>query len=963
MGRLFKSPPRFVVRKLILAVAILSLPACLPTGGGDHGQCEKDFDIAVTPDKITGNKVYVSLSKLSFLEEGNFILTDVDLEGTVAGHHRDDEDFDLDMNGIKLSRQDGGRMCDHRDKDGDDDHAHFKLHKMFLNGGLTFELFLLKLKLQKGQLVLGLAARGGYKLKDAVVHFKGKSFGKCPPAPNPNPSPSPNPQPKPAAVTHIDSVTPSASHTSSLSISFAFSADQTGVAFWCALDGSAAAKCTSPQNYTGLVNGSHTFSVYSQNASGVNETPPKSYTWTVDTVAPTVTITNAGSLPSLTNQSVISFQFSSDEASTFQCSLDNGAYAVCTSPQAYGGLAEGAHTFAVQAIDDVGNVSGAPATFNWNIDTTAPITTINTVTPAADLSNIMTKAFEFSASETANFDCSIDHGSFQACTSPVSLSGLADGAHYFEVRATDLAGNQGVAVSVAWKVDTVAPAVSFGAVTPLPGLTMANTLSADFSANEPGTLYCSQDGAAAAVCTSPLTWQNVSDGTHVLAVYAVDSAGNQGAATSVQWQVDTTAPAVSFMSITPSPAAYINSPNMGFDLNSSENAVLSMTLNGAVIASANPLALNGLADGSYELSVTATDDAGNVSQALVHDWVIDTVAPGLTLTSSDGASPTRSDTRTFTFSASESVTYKCNVDSAGYAACASPLALSGLADGSHEVDVIATDLAGNQTTAIAQWIVDTAPPVTTLSASQQNSSIVFTFTANETSTFTCAMDSASPSACTSPVSYAGLEPGQHTFTVYATDAAGNSDAGSSHTFMVLPPITTSITSRSPAGSGPTQQTTASFAFTANQQATFVCSLDGAAATACVSPVNYTNLANGAHTFRVYGVDQFGSQDQTGASASWTVDTIAPSVNNLVTSATTNSITVTWTTSENASQQVKYGVGVNITSATVESSTFGTTHSVTISGLTANSVYTVEAAGHDQAGNAYISSSRQVRTNR
>src|SRR5262249_30518183 len=42
-------------------------------------------------------------------------------------------------------------------------------------------------------------------------------------------------------------------------------------------------------------------------------------------------------------------------------------------------------------------------------------------------------------------------------------------------------------------------------------------------------------------------------------------------------------------------------------------------------------------------------------------------------------------------------------------------------------------------------------------------------------TFECSLDNATPTACTSPQSYTGLGDGPHTFTVQATDQAGNSD--------------------------------------------------------------------------------------------------------------------------------------------------------------------------------------------
>jgi len=75
---------------------------------------------------------------------------------------------------------------------------------------------------------------------------------------------------------------------------------------------------------------------------------------------------------------------------------------------------------------------------------------------------------------------------------------------------------------------------------------------------------------------------------------------------------------------------------------------------------------------------------------------------------------------------------------------------------------------------------DTTPPNTTITsapASTTTSTVAtFAFTSNEAgSTFTCKLDNAAAAACTSPKSYTGLAVGGHTFTVTATDPAGNTD--------------------------------------------------------------------------------------------------------------------------------------------------------------------------------------------
>jgi len=167
-----------------------------------------------------------------------------------------------------------------------------------------------------------------------------------------------------------------------------------------------------------------------------------------------------GAPPALSNNNDPSFSFASpDPAAAFECRLDGGAWAACTSDQSYTNLSDGGHTFDVRAVSPPGN-TGPADSYAWTIDTAAPSTMITTTPPDPSASGDAT--FEFSGNDgggsgVASFECRIDSGAWESCGSPRNIFGLSEGGHVFEVRAIDNAGNTGTADSYGWFVDLLNP--------------------------------------------------------------------------------------------------------------------------------------------------------------------------------------------------------------------------------------------------------------------------------------------------------------------------------------------------------------------------------------------------------------------------------------------------------------------------------------------------------------------------
>ena len=238
----------------------------------------------------------------------------------------------------------------------------------------------------------------------------------------------------------------------------------------CSLDGAPFAACTSPQSYTSLDEGAHTFEVRAIDQAANLDPSPASYAWTVDTVAPEVR--RSSSTPdSLANADTPELPGPAENGSTVRIWGPRPRRLHPRQPRRHRLRARLHHdrvTVTVaedtntdfRATDAAGNTSACGALFTYLEDSTAPET--DDRRPPGPTAN-STPPFTFTGTDpggtgVASLECSLDGAPFAACSSPQSYTSLDEGAHSFEVRALDQAANPDPSpASYAWTVDTVAP--------------------------------------------------------------------------------------------------------------------------------------------------------------------------------------------------------------------------------------------------------------------------------------------------------------------------------------------------------------------------------------------------------------------------------------------------------------------------------------------------------------------------
>ncbi len=480
-------------------------------------------------------------------------------------------------------------------------------------------------------------------------------------------------------------------------VTFTFETAQstTPLSLRCLLDGIDRSPCASPIAFS-VSDGAHRFEVRARNALGIADPTPAVFDFTVDSQAPSLSLTV---MPTFSTSNDLSFRFSSSEASLgFQCALSVGAdepsFAPCTPPFVAQDVPEGLVTFTVRLTDLAGNTTTRTTT--TTVDTVAPTVTL-TESPAARSADT-TPTFAFQVQGASVVECRINYGPYAPCSSPRTLV-LSSGNHLHEIRARDAAGNT-TTVSTSFVIDLYAPLITFTAAPATNTAVTSTTFAFTVQDSDLQTVECSYDAAPYAPCTSPVTISNLTLGNHSFSVRASDDLGNLGLRTHF-FHADPRPINITFLS-GPLGDTADNSPFFTWSQTFATSRMCRYDANPQVSDCGSVLGTT-LPDGPHTFYVRIWNDRGE-SLLATRSFTVDTVAPTVTITGGPSGTITNPEVEFSFVAGADAVTTECRLFRQGaatgsYAPCASPYPLT-LSPPStpypYVFEVRVADQAGNQ---------------------------------------------------------------------------------------------------------------------------------------------------------------------------------------------------------------------------------------------------------------------------
>ncbi|HTK04833.1 MAG TPA: fibronectin type III domain-containing protein [Candidatus Eisenbacteria bacterium] len=629
-------------------------------------------------------------------------------------------------------------------------------------------------------------------------------------------------------------------------------------------------------------------------------------------------------------------------------------------------------------------------------DTTPPAISNISVTGITSTSATVNWSTDEIADSTVNYGLTASYGSQVTnaglvASHSLNLTGLTDGTLYhFQVCSKDASNNQACSADQTFTTtDTAPPVISNVQVT---GITQTGA-TVTWTTNENATSfvdyglsagppYANTSGNATLVTSHSVTLSGLTASTvYHYRVRSGDAASNESFTSDATFTtaspVDTTAPVISNIQVTglTVSAATItwttNEPATSF-VDYGLTAGYGSTSGNATLVTSHSVPLSGLSENTlYHFRVRSADAASN-----------EAVSGDNTFTTLDGTAPIISNVQVSAITGtSATVTWTTNEAATSFVDYGTTISYGSTAGNgtlvtSHSVNltgltsqtlyhfrVRSADSSSNEATSSDGTFttLDTTPPAISnvQSSGITTTAATITWTTDENSdsvveygtTVSYGSTQSNASMVTShSIGLTGLTPSTlYHFRVKSKDAANNQATSGDFTFTTLTPPDTTAPVISNIQVINIAATSATVTWDTNEPATsFVDygltvgygSTAGNGTLVTSHSVNLTGLTSQTlYHFRVRSADAASNSSNSSDGTFTTLDVNAPVITNVqVTGITETGATVTWTTNENATSFVDYGTTVSYGSTAGVATPRVTSHSVTLSGLTASTTY-------------------------
>ena len=562
-------------------------------------------------------------------------------------------------------------------------------------------------------------------------------------------------------------------------------------------------------NKTGLPDGTYTFYAWVNDTAG-NTNQTETRTITIDTTPPTLTIISPENKGYSTSS--VWFNVSSDEVASscwYYLDSDSTKYDLTELNNTYYyksvSVSDGYHNltfFCNDSVDNVGNAS-----INFTVDTTPPTVALNQPVDNYNSSSSQV-TFNCTASDNLHLVNVTLYSNFGGTwtangTNSTPINGgqtiftrtLSDGTYTWNCRACDDAQCSFAPQNFTLTIDTQVPTVTIQS--PENRSYPTTSIDLNYTANDIHLDSCWYNLDGGSNISLPncnnTTLSGLSEGNHIITVYANDTAGNIGSSNQT-FTVDTTNPSLTVQSPI-NKTTYENDNNIQLNYTVGDNMAVDScwyVLDGQSsqnLPNCDNTTLSGLSNSNHTLTVYVNDTAGNMNSSSL--WFVVNVTALVVTPESPANNSYINKNWVWANATTNKEGYNCtySLDGGANQTMTNDSTLhwwanaTSLSDGQHNVLYYCDDASGNVSKSDQVYFtIDTVNPSLTVQSPINNkkyasNSIDLNYTASDENSISCyySLDGNSYTELTSceNTTLTGILDGNHNVSVKVVDEAGN----------------------------------------------------------------------------------------------------------------------------------------------------------------------------------------------